>query len=322
VLKLNELQTITQLTKTLDVSTRTLRYYERIGLLQSKRVEDYAYRMYDEQATARLKQIILLRKLRVPLKQIAQLLNDGSAINAIELFMQNIGELDEEITSLSTIRDILQALVDKLRESASVRIGDHLLSDKKIMALIAPLSLNKFAFKEADEKLSKLRDKDVRIVYLPPATVASARCVGGEPEHDTDVIMGNFVKDVNLFQINPGARLYGFNSPDIVGGEHRHGYEVWATIPDDLEVPAPLVKKTFAGGLYGALTSNPINFDDWQAVYSWVGSNGSFDYDRREPLGMNGCLEEHFNSYNLYGLKDKKHTLTHIDFLIPIKEKL
>ena len=56
-------------------------------------------------------------------------------------------------------------------------------------------------------------------------------------------------------------------------------------------------------------------------VYDWVGSNGDFVYDRREPLGMDGCLEEHFNSYNLYGLKDKKHTLTHIDLLIPIKEK-
>ena len=67
--------TITQLTKSLGVSTRMLRYYEHIGLLESRRVEGYAYRVYDDQAAARLKQIVILRKLRVPLKQIALLLS-------------------------------------------------------------------------------------------------------------------------------------------------------------------------------------------------------------------------------------------------------
>jgi len=314
--------TITQITKSLGVSTRMLRYYEHIGLLESRRVKGYAYRVYDDEAFTRLKQIIVLRKLRVPLKQIALLLSDDGAVNAIELFMQNIHELDDEITSLSTIRDILQALVDKLRENASVRIGERLLSDKKLMALVAPLALNQLTLKEADETLSKHRERAVRIIYLPPATVASARTVGGDPEHDTDVIMGDFVKEVNLFKIYPGVRMYGFNSPDSIAGEHIPGYEVWATIPDDLEVPAPLVKKTFEGGLYAALTSNPVNFDEWKIVDHWVKTHAAFECDRREPLGMGGCLEEHFNSYNLYGLKDKKHTLTHIDFLSPIKEKL
>lgn len=57
------LQTISQVVKHYDLSTRTLRYYEEIGLLPSHREEDYAYRLYDEEALKRLNHIVVLRKL-------------------------------------------------------------------------------------------------------------------------------------------------------------------------------------------------------------------------------------------------------------------
>jgi hypothetical protein len=65
-----------------------------------------------------------------------------------------------------------------------------------------------------------------------------------------------------------------------------HVRDVSRIIPEDLEVPEPLAKKRFEGGLYAVHTSYPINFDEWPVAYRWVGSNGAFDYDRREPLGM------------------------------------
>jgi len=323
---LNELQTITQLTKSLGVSTRTLRYYERIGLLESQRVEGYSYRVYDEEAIARLKQIIILRKLRVPLKQIAQLLSDDGAVNAIELFMQNIDELDEEITSLSTIRSILQALVDKLRESASIRFGDHLLSDKKIMALVAPLSLNQFALKEADKKLSKLTDKDVRIVYLPPATVAASHYIGDEPEHHAAMVMDKFVLESNLPELKPDLRHYGFNHPNPKDDTNFHGYEMWVTIPEDMEVPPPLEKKRFAGGLYAAHMIPMGAFEEWEWLTKWVGSSAKYDYNfiKEEDEGecMFGLLEEALNYRNqVMHVKDGVYDIFQLDLLCPIKEK-
>ena len=43
-----ELQTISQVSKHFKISTRTLRYYEQIGLIQSTTKEDYSYWTYDE----------------------------------------------------------------------------------------------------------------------------------------------------------------------------------------------------------------------------------------------------------------------------------
>ena len=323
---MDNLLTITQITKSLGVSTRMLRYYEHIGLLESRRVEGYAYRVYDDQAAARLKQVIILRKLRVPLKQIALLLSDNSAVNAIELFMQNIGELDDEITSLSTIRGILQALVDKLRENASVRIGDHLLSDKKIMSLVAPLSLNQFALKEADEKLNKLTDRDVRIIYLPPATVAASHCIGEEPERHAAMVMDKFVLDSNLPEIKPDLRHYGFNHPNpgCIKGRDIHGYEMWVTIPDDMEVPAPLEKKHFEGGLYAAHMIPMGAFEEWHWLWKWAEKHEKYDLNIVDDGGecMNGLLEEGLNYRNYVALvKNGVYDDIQLDLLIPIKEK-
>ena len=61
--------------------------------------EDYSYRTYDEGTILRLKQIIVLRKLRIPLKSIAEILLTENTALAIEVFQQNLNEIGDEIKS-------------------------------------------------------------------------------------------------------------------------------------------------------------------------------------------------------------------------------
>jgi DNA-binding transcriptional MerR regulator len=324
-----------------------LRYYEQIGLIESLRKDDYAYRVYDETAIRRLKQIIILRKLRIPMKHIIVILSQPEATEAIEIFKENLSELDEEIDALSTIKRILLRLINELQQRVNIRLEIDLLLDSSVLSIVNLLSLSKNHIKEtgkmeelnkANEVLNQINDKDVRIIYLPPSAVASALTFGEKAEHDTDVIMGKFVADMDLFKANPGARFFGFNNPlfDENNNFVKQGYEVWVTIPDDFKVPGPLTKKVFAGGLYAAYTSKPVDFDDWKHFASWVNDSEDFEYDVNRPYdsvskipgepgnpGCSGwgCLEEHINSYNFYGLKNRKHILSHLDFLIPIREK-
>jgi hypothetical protein len=46
--------TITEATKLFGLSTRTLRYYEQIGLLKNERTDDYAYRVYSDDTLKRV----------------------------------------------------------------------------------------------------------------------------------------------------------------------------------------------------------------------------------------------------------------------------
>lgn len=143
-------------------------YYEEEGLIESKRKDDYAYRVYDETAVRRLQQIIVLRKLQIPVKQISSILENQDALTTIGIFEQSIRELDEEITALSTIKSILKFLIDFLQEKANVSIQFDLLSDASVLQLVESLSFAKYKIKEnlsmedlnkANSTLNRLTDQ-------------------------------------------------------------------------------------------------------------------------------------------------------------------
>lgn len=72
------METISQVSQQFNISARMLRYYEKKGLISSMRIPDYSYRVYDEEAVKRIQQILVLRKLRIPVQQIAVILDDAS----------------------------------------------------------------------------------------------------------------------------------------------------------------------------------------------------------------------------------------------------
>ncbi|WP_099205777.1 helix-turn-helix domain-containing protein [Scatolibacter rhodanostii] len=111
-----ELQKASQVSKEYGISTRMLRYYEQVGLIQSVRKEDYAYRVYDEGAIRRLRQIIILRKLRVSVKKIREIFDNNNAVSIIEVFERNMSEIDEQITALATVKSILGVLLKTCRK--------------------------------------------------------------------------------------------------------------------------------------------------------------------------------------------------------------
>lgn len=328
---MDKLQTITQVTKSLGISTRMLRYYEQLGLLQSLRTEGYSYRVYDEESCQRLHQILILRKLRIPLKQVGILLNNRDAVHAVNILRQNISELNAEIDSLSTIKTILNRFVDMLREKSGINLATDLLSDTTLLSMIAPLTPEKLNFREektmedlnkADEKLNKLIDKDVRIIYLPPATVAAYQYEGDEPENKVGKVIDKFVLDHDLPKIKPDLRHYGFNAPNPSDETNDHGYEMWVTIPEDLEVPEPLVKKRFEGGLYAAHMIPFGAFEEWEWLHKWVGNSEKYEYNGNwDSKNMFGWLEEALNYVNRVRQPDPEGEGFQLDLLIPIKEK-
>lgn len=143
--------TITEVSRSFDVSTRTLRYYEQIGLISSIKREDYAYRTYNEETIKRLRQIIVLRKLRIPLKQIKIILDNINKTEILEIMQQNIYNLNEEINSLITIRDVLQTLVNKISTNVNFDVKLDSLNDNEILSLIEPLSISKIKLKEGKQ---------------------------------------------------------------------------------------------------------------------------------------------------------------------------
>jgi len=327
-----ELMTISEISKNFKISTRTLRYYEQIGLLKSTKKEGYAYRAYDEESILRLQQIIILRKLHIPLKQIANILDDENAITAMEIFKKNVNELTDKINSLSTIKEILNRLIEELEKRQDIQIHLDLLSNDSILNVINSLSLSNFDFKEEKsmEELNKATKnletiKNVRIIHLPPSTVAASHYIGENPEENAGKQLEKFLKESHLYEIKPDARVFGFNNPCPSNNGAIYGYELWVTIPDDMDVPKPFEKKHFNGGLYAAHMITLGNFHEWEWLYNWVNiDNPKYEANTIDDNGkvMGGLLEEHLNYVyhsNLNWPESDEHQL---DLLFPIKLKV
>lgn len=326
-----EIMTISELSKTFEVSTRMIRYYEKMGLLSSQRKADYAYRVYDELAVRRLQQILVLRKLRIPLKHIAVILNDNEQVQALNLMRENLFELDEEINALSTIRDILNTFISRLDESIRKKIQLDILKDNELIGVVNALSLSKNNLKEdhSMNDLNKANDNiqsrlNVRILLLPPCTVASYHYIGDNPEEKVGEMMSKFILENKLYEIKPDARMFGFNHPNPSKDREFYGYEDWVTIPEDMEVSAPYVKKQFEGGLYAAHSINFPDFHEWGYLQKWVEENDIYTANYSE-LGeeiMGGLLEEHLNwIYSCHIGWPKNGIDGKIDLLFPIKKK-
>lgn len=67
--------TIQKLSRLAGVSTRTLRYYDEIGLLKPARVSSSGYRFYGGDEVNRLQQILFFRELGVSLETITEILS-------------------------------------------------------------------------------------------------------------------------------------------------------------------------------------------------------------------------------------------------------
>lgn len=109
---------IGELAKRLNITTRTIRYYEEIGLMGATERLGGGTRTYNNEDVLRLKFILKLKQLGISLKDIQEL-SDIFDINAqnfdtitpklIEILDQHISKVDEKMASLSSLRqDIVE----------------------------------------------------------------------------------------------------------------------------------------------------------------------------------------------------------------------
>ncbi len=147
---------------------------------------EYAYRCYDEFTVRRVQQILVFRKLRIPLKQIAQILIDEDIQQTYVCMQERLKEVEWEISALETVRSVLQQFVSRLHARNTVANSVDLLEDKSITEIVNMLIPLKSTLKETQMCTMDLvgaegtfsRDLRIRIVILPPMTVAAYHFVG------------------------------------------------------------------------------------------------------------------------------------------------
>lgn len=107
---------IKELAELYGIHTNALRFYEKKGLLSSRRLEN-GYRMYEEADKEILQKILLYRAMNFSIADIKELL-DNEKEHAHELYFQQLQLLNRHLHELSIIRDhILYELNAMLNDS-------------------------------------------------------------------------------------------------------------------------------------------------------------------------------------------------------------
>lgn len=118
--------TVHELAALAGVSPRTLRYYDRIGLLPPARLAPNGYRLYGPRQVADLQQILFYRALGLELKAIRPLLTadpDG-----------RLAALQAQLTALQNERARLATLADTLRKTILELKGEYAMNDTERFA--------------------------------------------------------------------------------------------------------------------------------------------------------------------------------------------
>jgi Predicted transcriptional regulators len=115
--------TVQKLGQLAGVSTRTLRYYDELGLLKPVRVSSSGYRIYGEAEVDLLQQILFFRELGISLEQIKQIVTDPSFDKA--------NALKEHREQLLNRRRQLDNLIRNVELSIKHAEGRISMSDKQ-----------------------------------------------------------------------------------------------------------------------------------------------------------------------------------------------
>ena len=294
------------------ISRRSLRYWEEKGILESARGEN-GYQMYDEANLAKINQIMLLREISLPIQDIYSIFISDNRDEICTILEKHLQKIKREASDLSSLVTIIAKLIDKVKHDgkSSLFVPVDVSSDE-------PYQEIKHSFLSLPER-SKEMENEIRIVNLPNMTFACYRAESETPEDDCTAVMHKFIIENSIKEMQ-GFRHFGFNNPNPSDGNPVYGYEMWAVIPKDYEVPSPLWKKEFKGGLFASLTCTLANIGErWQKLYTSLMQNEKYEIEYDEARDRIG-LEENIN-YDAFNAPGAKLSDMQLDLFMPIKAK-
>jgi DNA-binding transcriptional MerR regulator len=108
------------------ISTRTLRYYDEIGILKPARINSSGYRIYGQAEVDRLQQILFYRELGVSLASINDILNSPS--------FDSIKALKEHRDRLLDKKRQLDLLIANVNKTIALKEGRVTMTDQEKFA--------------------------------------------------------------------------------------------------------------------------------------------------------------------------------------------
>lgn len=144
---LNQHITIGELSKLMNVSVHQIRYFEEKEILFPAYTYSNQYRMYGINEIYQLAQILLLRKLDIPVSTINKSMNSFSTNDCNQLLKQSQSKINSEINQLMLLQQFLQKILNEYEQS-------DILEDKYNINQLDTRHLKKWIELDQDKSLT------------------------------------------------------------------------------------------------------------------------------------------------------------------------
>ena len=161
-----DMKSITAVCRLLGITSRTIRYYEQLGLIKTVRKSNTAPRQLDMETIERLRKICFLRKLGMGLDEIAEVINSDE--KATELIIRKKAAMKAEINELVERVNLLTEVMAAAEQGENIYETEKRLSlppDHEEMKRIAGECI-KLILERRFEELHNYLDEDMR--QMPP----------------------------------------------------------------------------------------------------------------------------------------------------------
>lgn len=141
--------TIGELAELFGVSTDTLRYYEKAGILSSQKNDDNGYRYYSNEEVIVLMDILFFRSMKLSIKDIKQIITKMGIADIKKLLYQNQRLIEDRIRELTKLKKTIIQVVSHY-EQCEQHVGNFSI-------VPAPNFKYKLLGKQADDLVAILR---------------------------------------------------------------------------------------------------------------------------------------------------------------------
>ncbi|MCL2883909.1 MAG: MerR family transcriptional regulator [Oscillospiraceae bacterium] len=271
---MNELIKIRDVSVRYDISARTLRYYEDMGLITSTRSNDYAYRLYDDAAVQRLEQILILRKLNISIKDIQRIFSASGSEIVLEVLGKKVEAIDAEVSLLHELREIVLAFIRQIEQADFAKESDVKLLYEKAKEIETQLvnvdydgnAANVNRLIAAAEKME--RQPDILIVEMPPCRMVTSGLITGDTNSDDESLR------FNAMWMRLSSRIADkINPRDYMYHDETQNKSVWLYMLEDWMTEADTEGFEiipFDGGLFAAALADSWEFSEYERIHNGV----------------------------------------------------
>ena len=301
---------ITDITAQFGLSSRSLRYYEQVGLINSIRSDSETYRHYDAENVERLKQIIVLRKMQIPIKDIIRIYESQDMSVVVQTFVARIEAIDDEIGALSEMKRITNEFLHTMLKNGIRKISALPLlyegMERELTVIKEHTPVTGEELLAASERLAKA--PDIGIVSLPPMRMLSSYRKDEQG-----------VSDIEGFSRHLQAR-------GIIAAPGQHerfefqtetGEVMLQRMPEDNAPECPYLAYLFEGGLFaqtGVFLDDDVS-QRFRAVIAAFDDNAFYQID----YGADGGLRHPAMLENLISPDERRQLVA---LLVPVKKRL